>query len=179
MLPTTQAIQGLAGSFDSHFNMGDALVVYSGGVFREKEIKPIEVGAGEDVDGVDIVFPVDNLHLVSGTVAAKTDNHPVNYGVVNLKDAETKERLRTTMIEEDGSFQFNYVPEGHYELLSSHAGDTEKNASGNGALMWNPTFLRSYQDATIPIEVKGELTGLTVQVTDQPAAAAPAKPTTP
>jgi hypothetical protein len=45
--------------------------------------------------------------------------------------------------------------------------------------MWNPTFLKNYQDATLPIEVKGDQTGLTVQVADQPATGAPAKPPTP
>jgi hypothetical protein len=178
-LPTNQSISGVGpGSFDMHSNFGDALVVYSGGVLREKEIKPIEVAAGEDVKGVDLVFPVDNLHLVSGTVTAKTDNHAVNAGWVGLKDPETKTTLRGTKIEEDGSFKFNYVPEGQYQLEINRAGDTDKNVSG-GALTWNPTFLKSYQDATMPIEVKGDLTGLVVQLADKPAAATPAKPPTP
>jgi hypothetical protein len=179
-LPTAQSISGLgSGSFDMHNSYGDALVVYSGGVFREKDIKPIEVGAGEDVDGVDLVFPVDNLHLVSGTVTAKTDNHPLNAGWVNLNDAETKAMLRHTQIEEDGSFKFNYVPEGQYQLVTSRAGDTDKDAPGGVVQMLNPTFLKKYVDATIPIEVKGDQTGLTVQVADQSAAGTPAKPPTP
>lgn len=178
-LPTNQSISGLGpGSFDMHPSFGDALVVYSGGVFREKDIKPIEVGAGEDVDGVDLVFPVDNLHLVSGTVTAKTDNHPLNAGWVNLNDAETKAMLRHTQIEEDGSFKFNYVPEGQYQLVTSRAGDTDKNAPGGVVQMINPTFLKSYQDATLLIEVKGDQTGLTVQVADKPAAVTPTKPPT-
>jgi len=177
-LPTMQSIQGLAGAFDSHFNSSDALVVYSGGVFREKEIKPIEVGLGDEVDGVDIVFPVDNLHLVSGTVVAKTDNHPINSCGVILIDPGTKDTMRTTQIEEGGSFQFNYVPEGQYELAIKHAGDADKNVPG-GALSWKPTYLRSYQDVTIPIEVKSDLTGFTVQVADKPAAGEPAKQPTP
>ena len=177
-LPTMQSIQGLAGAFDSHFNSSDALAVYSGGVFREKEIKPIEVGLGDEVDGVDIVFPVDNLHLVSGTVVAKTDNHPINSCGVILIDPGTKDTMRTTQIEEGGSFQFNYVPEGQYELAIKHAGDADKNVPG-GALSWKPTYLRSYQDVTIPIEVKSDLTGFTVQVADKPAAGEPAKQPTP
>jgi hypothetical protein len=179
-LPTMQIVMGLGGSSSSHSNMGDALVVYSGGVFREKEIKPIEVGSGDEVDGIDIVFPIDNLHQVSGTVTAKTDNHPVNAGWVSLKEPETKATLRGTRIEEDGSFKFNYVPEGQYELVATHAGDTDKNAPGSAyAQMLNPKLMRSYQDATIPVEVKGDQTGLVVQVADQPAAGAPAKPPTP
>jgi hypothetical protein len=180
-LPTNLMISGLgSGSNSIHSNFGDALVVYSGGVFREKEIKPIEVGPGEDVDGVDLVFPVDNLHLVSGTVTAKTDNHPLNAGWVSLNDADTKAALRHTKIEEDGSFKFNYVPEGQYQLGTSRAGDMDKNAPGGAIVqMLNPKFLRSYQDATIPIEVKGDQTGLVLQVADQTAAGAPAKPPTP
>jgi hypothetical protein len=179
-LPTNQSISGLGpGSFNLHSNIGDALVVYSGRVLREKDIKPIEVGAGEDVDGVDLVFPVDNLHLVSGTVTAKTDNHPLNAGWVNLHDAETGATLRHTKIEEDGSFKFNYVPEGEYELATSRAGDTDKNdPEGAFVQMMNPKFLKNYQDAKTPIEVKSDLTGLVLQVADQPAAGAPAKPPT-
>jgi hypothetical protein len=45
--------------------------------------------------------------------------------------------------------------------------------------MFNPTFLKKYQVATLPIEVKGDLTSLVVQVTDQPAAEAPTKTPTP
>jgi hypothetical protein len=172
-LPTNQMIQGIGGSSSLHFNIGDALVVYSGGVFREREIKPIEVGLGEDVDGIDIVFPIDNLHQVSGNVVA-------NAGWVILNDPDTKATLRRTKIEEDGSFRFNYVPEGQYDLVAAHAGDTDKSApKGAFGQMLNPKFLRSYQDATMPIEVKGDQTSLVVQVADQPAAGAPAKPSTP
>ena len=179
-LPTNQSTSGLgSGSFDMHPNTGDALVVYSGGVLREKDIKPIEVGAGEDIDGVDLVFPVDNLHLVSGTVTARADNHPLNTGWVSLNDAETKAVVRHTQIEEDGSFKFNYVPEGQYQLRTSRAGDTDQNAAGDTFQMINPTFLKKYQDATIPINVKGDQTGLVVQLADQPAAGTPSKPPTP
>jgi hypothetical protein len=177
-LPTNQMITGLGGAANIHSNRADALVVFSGGVFREKDIKPIQVGAGEDVDGIDLVFPIDNLHVVSGTVTAKTDNHSVNSAWVSLKDPETKAMLRSTMIEEDGSFKFNYIPEGQYELEVSHAGDADKNVPG-GAFIGKPTFLKNYQDANLPIEVKGDLTGLMVQVADQTAAEAPAKPPTP
>jgi hypothetical protein len=149
--------------------------VYSGGVFREKDIKPIEVALGDDVDGIDIVFPIDNLHTVSGTVVAKTDNHSLNNGTVHLDDPETKAWLRMTKIEDDGHFKFNYVPEGLY-VLSAAGSDMDKSNGDAVAQMFNPTFLKKYQDATLPIEVKSDQTGLVVQLADQPAAGAPAKP---
>jgi len=79
-------------------NPGDALTVYSGGVFRQKDIKPIELGAGQDLDGVDVVFPISGLHAVAGTVVAKTDNHAVNSGTVELEDGETKAMVRMATI---------------------------------------------------------------------------------
>jgi hypothetical protein len=179
-LPTDHPTNGVGpGSFDMHPNHGDALVIYSGGVFREKDIKPIEVGTGDEIDGVDLVFPVENLHLISGTVTAKTDNHPLNTGVVHLKDAETKASLRSTQIEQDGSFKFNYVPEGQYQLVTSRAGDTDRDDPQGIIQMLNPTFLKKYQDATVPIEVKTDQTGLVVQLNEQAAAETPAKPPTP
>jgi hypothetical protein len=180
-LPTRQAIQGLGGAMNMHFVTGDALDVYSGGVFREKDIKPIEVGLGDEIDGIDIVFPVDNLHTVSGTVVAKMDSHSLNNGTVHLDDPDTKAWLRMTKIEDDGSFKFNYVPEGQY-VLNAAGSDVDKSAPGGTFVqMMHPTFLKSYQDATLPIEVKGDQTGLIVQVADKPAdkAPAPAKPPTP
>jgi hypothetical protein len=178
-LPTRQSISGLGGSHDMHFVTGDALDVYSGGVFREKDIKPIEVGAGEDVDGIDIAFPVDNLHIVSGTVTAKADGHSLNNGTVHLDDPETKAWLRMTKIEDDGSFKFNYVPEGQY-LLSAAGGDVDKSAPGGAFVqMIHPTILKKYQDATLPLEVKGDQTTLILQLADKPAADAPAKPEKP
>jgi hypothetical protein len=178
-LPTRQSISGLGGSHDMHFVTGDALDVYSGGVFREKDIKPIEVGLGNDVDGIDIVFPVDNLHTVSGIVVAKTDNHSLNSGTVHLEDPETKAWLRMTKIEDDGSFKFNYVPEGQY-VVSAAGGDVDKNAPGGAFVqMMHPTILKKYLDATMPIEVKVDQTGLVLQLADQAAATEPAKPEKP
>jgi hypothetical protein len=110
---------------------------------------------------------------------AKADGHSLNSGFASLNDAETKASLRHTKIEDDGSFKFNNVLEGQY-ALQIKAADVDKNTQGGAyAQMFNPTFLKKYQDATLPIEVKGDQTGLVVQVADQPAAGTPAKPPTP
>lgn len=179
-LPTNQMISGLGSASTSlHSNYGDALAVYSGGALREKDIKPIEVGPGEDVDGVDLVFPIDNLHVVSGTIVAKADNHSVNSGWVSLTDAETKASLRRTKVDEDGKYKFSYVPEGNYKLITSQVGDTEKIAQTDVyAQVVPPKFLKSYEELTVPIEVKGDLAGLILQVTEG-SAQTTAKPPTP
>jgi hypothetical protein len=172
-LPTTQMYSGVgAGSFSFQMKLGDALIAYSGAVYREKEIKPIELGTGQDQSGIDLVFPISGLHTVSGTVVAKADNHAVNSGTVELDDPETKAKLRTVMVEPDGSFRFNYVLEGAYTLLVSSAADTIKkdasvDDSGNiFSRLMNSKTVKSYDEATLPLTVKSDTIGLTLQVPD-------------
>ena len=64
-------------------------------------------------------------------------------------------------------------------MSTGRVGDTDKSATPDAyAQMMNPKFLKSYKDLTMPIDVKGDLTGLTLQMVDQPAGAS-AKPPTP
>ena len=178
-LPTMQAMTGLGASISMHMNMGDALIVYSGGAMREKDLKPVEVGPGAEVDGVDVIFPLDNLHMVAGNVVAKSDGHAVDTGTIVLEDPDTKAMLRTMTVNPDGTFRLNYVPEGQYQLAIRRAGDTDSDDPGGIIQSLNPTFLKKYQDATVPIEVKTDQTGLVVQLNEQAAAETPAKPPTP
>lgn len=170
-LPTMQTMIGLRGSVSLHMNMGDALTVYSGGALREKDIKPVEVGTGEDLDGVDVVFPLDSLHSISGNVVAKSDNHAVDSGSVVLQDSETKASVRTTMIEQDGGFHLNYVPDGQYILRVAGAADTEKSGNddsgGDLARMLHSKPIKSYGEAEMPILLKSDSTGLVLQVPDE------------
>jgi hypothetical protein len=176
-LPTMQSMTGLGASFSVHMNMGDALVVYSGGALREKDLKPIELGAGEDLDGIDVVFPLDNLHTVSGSVVAKFDGHPVDAGNVVLSDPETKATLRFASVDLDGTFRLNYVPEGQYLLRVNGAADTDQAGNPDSAndlnRMWHAKTLKSYGEAEMPILVKGDSTGLVLQAPDM--ASTPAK----
>lgn len=176
-LPTSQATIGLgggAGSVALHMNMGDALEVYSGGAMREKDVKPVEVGPGADVDGVDIIFPLDNLHAVAGSVVAKADGHPVNAGVITLMDPDGKTTVRTAMVEQDGTFKLNYIPEGQYVLHVSGASDMDQGSMPSGpanplsalSMLSKSKVLKSYGDADLPISVKGDSTGLSLQVPD-------------
>jgi len=181
-LPTMQASAGLgSGSIAMHMNMGDALLVYSGGALREKDVKPVAVGTGDEVDGVEILFPLAGLHAVAGTVVAKSDNHPVSTGAVSLLDSETKAVVRTAMLDREGSFRLNYVPEGQYTLKVAGAADTEKTDSpleeSDFARMMNRKTLRSYGEAERTFTLKTDETALTLQVPDAPAKAAAGNPT--
>lgn len=175
-LPTMQASMGLGPeSLAVHMNAADALVVYSGGVLRQKDVKPVEVGSGASVDGVELTFPLSDLHKITGTVVAKADGHPVNSGSVSLLDPDTKTSMRMALIGRDGTFQFNYVPDGQYTLQVSGAADTEPKAPGAEAMesdlvrMLNSKTLKSYGTLEQPLMLKGDAPDLTLQVPDLPA----------
>ena len=174
-LPTTSASMGIGlRGISMHMNLGDALVVYSGGAVWMKDVKPVEVGAGDARNDVDVTFPIDGLHVVSGTVVAKSDQHPVNSGMVELQDPSDKTiKLRTTMVGKDGSFQFNYVPDGTYRLQVTTAGDMPVDASTNSD-QGNPLAMllsgnkpsKVYGEAGMTLTLPGSSEGLTLQVPD-------------
>ncbi|MGA8109935.1 MAG: carboxypeptidase-like regulatory domain-containing protein [Acidobacteriaceae bacterium] len=177
-LPVSQALIGMGPrSISMHMDLGDALIVYSSGALREKDIKPIELGDGEQRDGIEVIFPIHGLHSISGSVVAKSDNHPVNAGTLELQDSDSKTAIRTAMIGADGAFHMDYVPEGSYLLKVISAGDTElrsgADAEGGGfARMLNSRELRSYGSAGMPLSLSGDVTGLVLQVPDAPGNAA-------
>ncbi|HXJ87433.1 MAG TPA: carboxypeptidase-like regulatory domain-containing protein [Candidatus Binatia bacterium] len=171
-LPVSQPMTGLgATSVALHMNPGDALVVYQGGALREKEIKPIELGDGEHRDGIEVIFPVNGLHSISGSVVAKFDKHAVNSGIVELEDPEIKTAIRTAIIGEDGTFKLSYVPEGRY-VLKATAADTEPKsgeapAASDFGRMLNSKTIRSYSPAEMPLLITEDVNGITLQVPDQ------------
>jgi hypothetical protein len=151
-------------------------MAYSGDVFRESDVKPVEVKVGAERADLEIVFPVSGLHSVSGTVVALADGHAVNTGSVELEDAGTKIALRTTMIGKDGSFHFNYVPDGGYRVDVTSAMDVQ-GASGDGldnpmiAMLLNgkaPKSMKAYGRANMSLTLPGNSEGLRLQVPDAP-----------
>jgi hypothetical protein len=136
------------------------------------------VGDEEQHDGIQVIFPVNGRHAISGSVVAKSDNHPVNMGSIELQDPDTKTAMRTATIGEDGSFHLNYIPEGSYLLKVTATADTEP---GNGTeaggsdlgRLLNSKPVRTYGPASMPLLLTSDATGLLVQVPD--AAARPAK----
>lgn len=178
-LPTSQTMMGMGGgasSISMHMNLGDALEVYSGGALREKDVKPVEVGPGADVDGIDIIFPLDNLHTVAGSVVAKADGHPVNAGMITLMDPDGKTPVRSAMVEQDGTFRMNYIPEAQYLLRATGATDKDHGSAPAGPanplsdMLSQSKVLKTYGDAELLITVKGESTGLSLQVPDAKSA---------
>lgn len=172
-LPVSQSMAGLGvSSLTVHINPGDALVMYNDGAMREEDIKPIEVGDGVHIDGIEVIFPLNGLHRISGSVVAEFDKHAVNSGTVELDDPDTKTPMRTGMVSETGTFTMNYVPEGSYVLKVTSAADTEQKSGDSPATsalerMLNSRKIRSYGTTEIPLGVKGDVNGLVLQVPDR------------
>ena len=96
-----------------------------GNVFRRKNAATVKVHAGEMAGGTDIEIPLTGLHSVSGTVTALVDGHALGKGTLRLLYADDREKAREVALEEDGSFSFEYVPEGKYTLRVEGAQDAD------------------------------------------------------
>ena len=147
-----------------------------GNTFRKKESKTVKVQAGETASGADIEIPLSGLHTVSGTVSALADGHGLNHATLRLLYADDREGARETSLGEDGSFSFDYVPEGKYILAVTSAMDAVQKVSesGNGA---EPASAKTpddihYADKEIPLTVLDDLSDVNIAV----SAATPDKP---
>jgi hypothetical protein len=145
-----------------------------GNTFRKKESKIVKVQAGETATGADIEIPLSGLHTVSGTVTAMSDGHSLNRATLRLLYADDRESARETALLEDGSFSFEYVPEGKYILQVSGAEDAvqKESESANGS---DPASAKAapdihYADKEIPLAVVDDVDNVNLAVS--PAASA-------
>jgi hypothetical protein len=105
----------------------------------------------------------------------------VNTGTSELLDPVDKSTLRTGQISMDGSFSFEYVPAGEYLLRVSLAADLDPDAKpqklggGLDLLAALPEVgnalrkhLHDYANTDLPISLHGEVTGITIAVSELP-----------
>jgi hypothetical protein len=151
-----------------------------GGVFRRKGAKTVKVEAGESASGTNIEIPLSGLHTVAGTVSVLADGHAPSSAILRLLYADDREKARETKLEDDGSFSFEYVPEGKYILAVSGAQDagnkvTEADPGGGDSAAGKTVTGRHYADKEIPVTVMDNMDDVQVQL----APAAPEKPNAP
>jgi hypothetical protein len=149
-----------------------------GNVYRKKDAKTVKVVAGENATGTDIEIPLSGLHKVSGSASALADAHPIDHGTVRLLYADDREPARQTDLDENGDFEFDYVPEAKYILAVSGAHDEEKkdagpdNSGGQSQTTQSvPTVI--YADKEMPINVLSDLGNLSFSLTLATPAASP------
>lgn len=132
-------------SIDVKLTKGDALQVYFGDKYREREAVSIELHGGEDRSGIDITVPVSGLNTLHGMVTAQADGSAIRHGTVQLLDPEDKSMLREAAIQDDGSFAFHYVVTGSY--LVKIDGNEGKKAS-------------AFEPMTRELQVEGDINDL-------------------
>jgi len=149
-----------------------------GDVFRRKDAKTVKVAAGETAGDTDIEIPLSGLHTVSGTVTAQADGHPIPHGAMRLLYADDRERARELPLLDDGSFSFEYVPEGKYILQATGAQDEEQVITEPGSLRPETHIVRIYADKEIPLNILNDTEGINLAMSAAAPgnAAAPAGP---
>jgi len=139
-----------------------------GNVYRRKDAKSVKVVAGEIAAGTDIEVPLSGLHKVAGTVSALADAHPIAHGTVRLLYADDREPARQTDLDENGDYEFDYVPDGKYILSITGAHDdqndeTKDAVSGKGDQQPQPAQAvptHIYAGKEMPINVLNDLGNL-------------------
>lgn len=140
-----------------------------GNVFRRKNAKTVKLQAGEMAGGTDIEIPLTGLHMVSGTVTAFVDGHALGKGTLRLLYADDREKAREVPLEEDGSFSFEYVPEGKYILRVEGAQDADvKGADGaqgdSDAAAQKAAPVVRYMDKEMPLTVQEDVVDVAMAV---------------
>ena len=104
------------------------LRLYSGNTFRLRDAKVIHLNSGEEIGGIDFIFPLSTLHQVSAVLRSASGSLPKGVQV-SLVYADNQEVLDTTSTDPDThTAYFSSVPEGNY-LLQVTTGGNSRTAS--------------------------------------------------
>jgi hypothetical protein len=142
--------------------------IYFGNGIRPSEAKIISLKEGEQSNGNTIEIRLSRLHSVSGTILNVETGAPINRADVELHNFDDDSICTVTRINRDtGQFRFPYVAEGGYTLKVTGASDILPGKGGEKPI-------RTYANASQSIIVKGETSGVTIQVKPLPGAAAAA-----
>jgi len=98
----------------------EMMAVYAPKSFRRKDAKVFEVRGDEVIADADVTIDPNGVHTLRGRVLTAGDHHAPTT-IILLKEKEAKDVPRFVEIEDDGSFQVNYLPSGSYTLqITSH-----------------------------------------------------------
>ena len=128
--------------------------VYYGNTIELGSAKKLDVHAGDEATGVDIIVPATGMHRVSGVVVAQQDGHSLARASVQLRLSSGEGTTLAAATGSDGSFTFNAVPDGKFSVQVSNAYDS---ATHTG-----------YSSTAQPFEVNGtDVTDLVVNATSR------------
>jgi hypothetical protein len=93
----------------------EMIAVYAPETFRRKDAKVFEIHGEEQITDADVTIDPSGLHNLRGKVLVAEDRH-APFTIIRLKEDGTALASRLVEIEDDGSFQVNYLPSGSYTL---------------------------------------------------------------
>jgi len=145
-----------------------SLDIFFGDGMRQRDAKTIQIKDGEESDGDNITIQLSKLHSVSGTVVSMETGATVNSAKLELHYADDDSLVAEAGISADeDQFHFPYVAEGEYTLKVTNARDIHPYVYPG-----TNKPIRTYADASQSLIVKGETSGVSIQVKPQPVAAA-------
>jgi hypothetical protein len=108
----------------------EVIAVYAPATFRRKDAKVLEIRGDELIADADLRIDPNGLHTLRGRVLAAADHHAPRTMIL-LKEEGAKEGSRFVEIEEDGTFQVNYLPSASYtlQIISSDVPDPADSAA--------------------------------------------------
>lgn len=160
-----------SGTSTADSNAHSALLeFYSGNTPRQKDAACFKLQAREERGGEDIVIPMSKLHTIKGSIVSAHDGHLVNGGGVYLLHADDHSLAgQASLTEDDPSFTFSFIFEGDYILSSPMSADVdyepaERPAGSLGPVQFNTHTVHFYGASAIPLHVKGDMDGVTIDV---------------
>jgi hypothetical protein len=111
---------------------GAPIRLYSPGVFRRADAKPVTVKAGEERSDVRMVIDLRDLRTVSGHASSASAGLSVASGRVTLTDSSDTDQQPGGAIAANGDFTVRYVPAGSYTLKISGASTQAGSNRGRG-----------------------------------------------
>lgn len=149
--------------------------IYVGNSASRATAKPITLHQGEEHPGADITVAISKMHVLSGTVVAERDGHPLDRATVSLVDSADGTLIKEEPVFGNGRFAMQFVPEGEYLLKISDAidGTMQTGLLENGT----GTYTRFvphhvYANAEQSLTVAGDVSGFAIKV-PEPAALHP------
>ena len=93
----------------------EMISVYAPATFRRKDARVFEIRGDEQIANADLTIDPNGLHTLKGRVLAASDHHAPRT-IIRLKEEGAHDVPRFVEIEDDGTFQVNYLPPGSYIL---------------------------------------------------------------
>jgi protocatechuate 3,4-dioxygenase beta subunit len=122
------------------------LRLYSGNTFRIRDAKAVHVNGGEEIAGLDFIFPLSTLHQVSAVLTSASGSWPKD-PYVTLVYADNQEQLDSADPDPKTHIVFfSDVPEGNY-FLQVRGSD----GSGNGQAALNVPIQANADLQNVPL----------------------------